>query len=70
MTHLSRVACVLVCYALGTLFLILFHHEIGAGSARLFFAVVVPYAVGTIVAFTADLAAARSEVQAWRGMLK
>lgn len=69
LTHVSRVACVLVCYALGTLFLVLYRHEL-ATSARLFWAVVVPYAVGTVVAFTADLAAARAEVVAWRGLLK
>lgn len=68
-THVSRVACVVVCYALGTVFLVLYRHEI-ASSARLFYAVVIPYAVATVVAFTADLAAARSEVTAWRGLIR
>lgn len=66
--HLSRVACVLVLYALGTVFLVLFRHEL-ATSARLFWAVVIPYAVATVVAFTADLAAARAEAAAWKALL-
>lgn len=69
MNHVSRIACVLTLYVLGTLFLVLYRHEIGAGSRMLFFAVAIPYAVGTIVAFTADLAAARAEVAAWKATL-
>ena len=69
MNNISRIACVVTLYALGTLFLVLFRHEIGAGSRLLFFAVAVPYAVGTLVAFTTDLAAARTEVAAWKALL-
>lgn len=68
-SHVSRVACVLTLYGLGTVFLVLFRHAIASGSHLLFFAVVVPYAVATIVAFKTDLAAARAEVGAWKATL-
>lgn len=68
-SNVSRVACVVVLYVLGTVFLVLFRHSIAEGSHLLFFAVVIPYAVATLVAFTSDLAAARTEFMAWKAAL-